>query len=248
MIDALGQRMKERYEDRIRILLPRRSYTVIRIDGKAFHSYTRNLKRPFDDSISYAMDRTAIELCSSIQGVQIAYVQSDEISIITTDFDNIHTEAWFNGNLQKIVSISSSMATAAFNEEIIAQCSSTHSFKSATFDARAFVIPDREEVLNYLIWRQQDATRNSIQMVAQSLYSHKELHGKNSSQLQEMIFRKGQNWDDYSIRNKRGHAIIRVATPEDRHKWIADTNTPIFTQDRDYLYNKIPVHGYEQSK
>lgn len=238
--------MKERYEERTRILLPRRTYTIIRIDGKAFHSYTRNFKRPFDDTLTNTMDRTAIELCKSIQGVQFGYVQSDEISLVLTDFTDIHTEAWFNGNLQKTVSVAASIATMAFNEETRTQ--QTAFDPTATFDARAFTIPDREEVMNYFIWRQQDATRNSIQMVAQSLYSHKELHNKNNSQLQEMIFQKGQNWDCCSPRNKRGSAILRVTNPEYRHEWLADSNTPIFTQDRDYLYNRIPVHGYEQSK
>lgn len=244
--DALGKRMKERYEERTCVLLPRRTYTIIRIDGKSFHSYTRNFKRPFDESLTNTMDRTTIELCKSIQGAQLGYVQSDEISLILTDFTDIHTEAWFNGNLQKTVSVAASIATMAFNAAVSRTLSATHN-ATATFDARAFTIPDREEVMNYFIWRQQDATRNSVQMVAQSLYSHKELHNKNNSQLQEMIFQKGQNWDSYAPRNKRGSAIIRVASPEHRHEWIADDNTPIFTQDRDYLYDRIPVHGYEQS-
>lgn len=257
--DGLGNRIKEQYEDRFRFMLPRRTYTVLRVDGKAFHSYTRKFKRPFDDDLSNAMDRTGIELCKNIQGAQLGFVQSDEISIVLTDFETTQTDAWFNGNLQKIVSVTASMATASFNIAIKDALSvqsargETHSDSPATFDARAFTIPDREEVLNYLIWRQKDASRNSLQMVAQSLYSHAALHGKNNASLHDLIFKKGQNWDDYSPRNKRGAAIVKeykvagCETPG-RSDWIADENTPIFTQDRDYLERRIPCHGYEKKQ
>lgn len=240
--------MKEQYEDRTRFFLPRRAYTIIRIDGRAFHTYTKAFERPFDSVLSNCMDFTAISLCETIQGAQIGFVQSDEISIVVTDFADIQTEAWFNGNLQKIVSVAASVATAAFNNYISGAAPST-----ATFDTRAFTIPDREEVLNYLIWRQQDATRNSVQQVAQSLYSHNELHGKNNSQLQEMIHQKGQNWDDYPPRNKRGVAIIKTppvlfgaGRPESN--WITDLDTPVFTKNREYLNQRIPSHGYDVSK
>jgi tRNA(His) guanylyltransferase len=253
VVDGLGDRMKEQYEDRTRFLLPRRTYTIIRVDGKAFHSYTRKFKRPFDDGLSNAMDRTCVELCKNIQGAQLGYVQSDEISIVVTDFESTQTAAWFNGNLQKIVSVASSMATAYFN--IFVQDCDRQNIPDgpATFDARAFTIPDREEVCNYLIWRQKDASRNSVQAVAQSLYSHAQLHGKNNANLQDLIFRMGQNWDDYSPRNKRGAAIARnynvagCETPG-RSEWQADQNTPIFTQDRGYLDDRIPYHGYEKKQ
>jgi tRNA(His) 5'-end guanylyltransferase len=196
------------------------------------------------------MDATAVSLCKAIQGAQIGYVQSDEISLLLTDFDNVQTDAWFNGNLQKIVSISAAMATMAFSSQATV-CGLPN---TVTFDARAFTIPDREEVMNYFVWRQQDATRNSVQMVAQSLYSHKELHGKNNSELQEMIHAKGQNWDAYPPRHKRGAAIVKTSFTEsrgftpfegnERHWWVADKNTPIFTQHREYLNERTPTPGY----
>lgn len=110
---SLGDRMKKQYEDRSRIYLQRRTYTIIRIDGKAFHTYTQGLERPFDSKFCRDMDKTAEFLCRNIQGAQFAFVQSDEISILLTDFETIATEAWFDANLQKMCSVSASLATAS---------------------------------------------------------------------------------------------------------------------------------------
>lgn len=214
MKDALGDRMKSYYEDRYRVHIPRRTYTIIRIDGKAFHTYTRGLKRPFDEQLIYDMNETTKFLCANIQGAKLGYVQSDEISILLTDFENIGTDAWFDCNVQKMVSISASYATAKFNqlriERGLDQSIKIEKIKLAHFDARVFIIPQREEAINYFIWRQQDATRNSIQSVAQSLYKGKnDLKGKNGNELQEMIFQKGQNWNDYPVGQKRGRLILK---------------------------------------
>ena len=233
--DSIGTRFKEQYENRALVLLPRRTYTIIRADGKAFHSYTRKLSRPFDSLLIQCMDWAAVTLCESIQGTNLGYVQSDEISLILTDFATKDTAAWYDNNLQKVVSVSSSIATMAFNER--ARELGLH--PTATFDARAFVIPDREEVMNYFVWRQQDATRNSIQSVAQSMYSPKELNGKNCDMLQEMIFQKGTNWNDLIPTLKHGRAIIKG-----EQGWMSDPSTPVFTQDRAYLGQRIPVPGY----
>ena len=269
MKDALGDRMKEFYEDRTRIKLPRRTFTIIRIDGKAFHTYTRGLERPFDEDLIEDMDATAAYLCKNIQGAKFAYVQSDEISLLLTDFDELGTHAWFDNNLQKMVSVAASMATAEFNRlrlmrgfgnyeqtptkgrAIISQ------FNMAQFDARAFQIPFIDEVENYFIWRQQDAVRNSISSVAQSLYSPRELHGVKTDQMQELIFQKGINWNDYAPRKKRGGIIRKVekvfvrrdttaevtqetvVIPESaiykRNVWELDAETPTFTQDREFI-------------
>lgn len=229
MKDELGNRMKSFYEDRARVYLSRRAYTVIRIDGKAFHTYTRGLKRPFDEQLIEDMNETTRFLCENVQGVKLGYVQSDEISLILTDFDKLTTSAWFDGNVQKMASIAASMATAKFNQlrllrlannkfiEIIS-INDIKNFKLAHFDARVFTIPSREETINYLIWRQQDATRNSISSVAQSLYSHKELNGKSTDQMQELIFQKGQNWNDYPVGQKRGRVILKSYTLVDSTK------------------------------
>lgn len=232
--DAIGDRMKSYYEDRTRFLLIRRSYTIIRIDGKAFHTYTKGLIKPFDQQLVNDMDQTACFLCKSIQGAKFAFVQSDEISILLTDFEEITTDSWFDGNIQKIASVSASMATARFNE--------LRPGKLAFFDSRVFQIPGKIEVENYFIWRQQDTVRNSISSAAQSVYSPKELDGKNTDQQQEMLFQKGINWNDYNITLKRGRLIVKEIYEKDgamRSRWIS-TGVPTFTQDRDFLSSRIP--------
>jgi tRNA(His) 5'-end guanylyltransferase len=232
--DSLGDRMKEFYENRTRNLLPRRTYTVIRVDGKAFHTYTRGLERPFDAKLIADMDATACYMCENIQGAKLAFVQSDEISIVLTDFDKLGTNAWFDGNIQKMASISASLATAKFNE--------LRPNKLALFDSRVFTIPTAVEVENYLIWRQQDTTRNSISSVAQYLYSPRELHGKDTGEMQEMCFQKGINWNDYEPKLKRGRLIVKEAYDKNgaqRTRWVS-TAPPIFTQERELLAELIP--------
>lgn len=248
MQDALGDRMKANYEDRTRISLPRRSYTLIRIDGKAFHTYTRGMIRPFDDGLIDDMDATAAYLCKNIMGAKFAFVQSDEISILLTDFEDIGTQSWFDSNLQKMCSVSSSQATRAFNEARLKR-NGMDAMKWAEFDSRVFQIPQKAEVENYFIWRQQDTTRNSISSVAQSLYSSKELHGKNTDEQQELIFQKGINWNDYAPKYKRGRMIVKETyekAPENdkgqtamRTRWVS-IEVPIFTQDRNFLAERIP--------
>lgn len=254
MKDELGERMKGYYEDRTRLHLPRRTYTIMRLDGKAFHTYTKGFKRPYDLNLMRIMDQTTIALCERIQGVKMAFTQSDEISLLLTDFDSIKTDAWFDGNVQKMASVSASIATAHFNngmyldEDILAPMS-----KVAYFDSRIFTVPDLNEVVNYFIWRQQDATRNSIQMGAQALYSQKQLNKKDTSELQELMFQKGVNWNDYPVGFKRGRMILKelkVEVPDTYHgvesvtrtKW-ASFEPPIFTQDKQFLLDRIPHRG-----
>jgi len=226
--------MKEFYENRTRNFLPRRTYTIIRVDGKAFHSYTRGLIRPFDEKLVNDMDETACYMCKNIQGAKFAFVQSDEISILLTDFEGLTTDAWFDGNIQKMVSISASLATAKFNE--------LRPNKIALFDSRVFTIPSDIEVENYFIWRQQDTTRNSISSVAQSMFSHRELENKNTDQMQEMCFQKGVNWNDFSAKLKRGRLIVKQDYEKEgatRSKWVS-VEPPIFTQEREMLKVLIP--------
>ena len=219
--DSLGDRMKGNYENRTRIFLPRRTYTIVRLDGKSFHTYTKGLNKPFDEGFISDMAETTKYLCQNIQGCKFGYVQSDEISLLLTDFDTLTTDAWFDGNIQKIASISASMATAKFNLLRINRTSSDNykayqeinkvwRFQLAMFDSRVFTIPSRTEVINYFVWRQQDAVRNSIQSLAQSKFSHKELEGKNTSVLQEMMFQKdGTNWDKLKDELKRGFMVVK---------------------------------------
>lgn len=239
--DSLGDRMKDSYENRTRYALPRRTHTIIRLDGKAFHTYTRGLDRPCDAQFMYDMGTTALFLCKNIEGARLAYTQSDEISLLLTDFGTPKTQAWFDGNLQKIVSVSASMATARFNQ--------LREGTLAYFDSRAFTIPDPAEVRNYFIWRQKDATRNSISMAAQAHFSHKQLHGKSSGEMQDMLWsRHGVNWNNYDPKFKRGSLVsskleldsveyvdkrsgeTRVAANVERRVWMVDA-APLFTAD-----------------
>jgi tRNA(His) 5'-end guanylyltransferase len=242
--DDLGKRMKENYEVRTRQFLPRRTNTIIRLDGKAFHTFTKGYERPFDDELIEMMNLTTKYLCENIQGCVMGYTQSDEITLVLQDYDKLTTDAWYDGQVQKIVSIAASMATACFNRLLMINYFADDGYKKgvsshfedemtreevgdhqipirkiinyfsfndpkALFDARVFTIPERGEVVNNLIWRQQDAVRNSISMVAQSLYSHKELYKKSTNEMQEMIFQKGQNWNDLDVGKKRGRMVVR---------------------------------------
>jgi tRNA(His) guanylyltransferase len=240
MQDSLGDRMKSYYEDRTRFMLLRRAYTIIRVDGKAFHTFTKNLKAPFDDDFMEDMDICAAYLCKNIMGAKFAFVQSDEISILVTDFEQLTTEAWFDGNLQKMCSVSASLATSSFNQARLVRLGAIKTF--ANFDSRVFQVPTSTEAENYFIWRQQDTVRNSISSVAQSLYSHKELHGKSTSAMQELIFQKGNNWNNYAPRYKRGRLIVKEEYKKDgatRTQWMP-IEVPTFTQDRLFLQCRMP--------
>jgi len=268
--DDLGDRMKADYEQRTRVLLPRRTYTIVRVDGKAFHQYTRGLARPFDFELMADMDMTAIALCKEVTGCAFAYVQSDEISLLLTDFATPATEAWFDGSLQKIVSITASIATAAFNrarfvrsmrrklevgEEALPP-EGWETFPMAQFDSRAFTIPNPGEVASYFLWRQQDATRNSISMATRAEYPHEAVVGKSTDAMQEMLWQRGINWNDYPDACRRGRMIVRTKRCETityRHKRTGEAQTadvernfwqmeppPVFSRDRDYLGTRIP--------
>jgi tRNA(His) guanylyltransferase len=248
--DALGDRMKAQYERRTRYMLPRRTWTVIRVDGKAFHTYTRGLEKPFDTQLVYDMSRTAAFLAAQVEGTKLAYVQSDEISLVLTDFANPQTQAWFDGNVQKMCSISASIATAEFN--------SRRPDQMAFFDSRVFTIPDRTEVENYLVWRQADAVRNSIQMLAQAHFSHKKMHGLNQNELQDkLMVEKRVNWNDLPDHLKRGSVVYRgselkpvtytdkrtgevvTTDPVERFSWIVE-GAPRFSQNREWLSEVLP--------
>jgi len=213
---GIGDRMKSQYEHRTRQSLPRRTNTIIRLDGKSFHTYTEGLDKPFDEGLIEDIQQTAIYLCENIQGAKCAFTQSDEITLLLTDYDTITTHAWFDGNVQKITSTSAGYASVKFYQQRLLRAVEGNLpmdeviFKDSlpTFDSRVFTIADKEEVVNNFIWRQQDAERNSIQMLAQSIYSHNELHKKNTSMLQDMCFDKGHNWNDLHFSKKRGSLIL----------------------------------------
>lgn len=243
--DNLGNRMKG-YEGITRNFLTKRIPVIIRLDGKAFHTFTKGMNRPFDELLIASMQETAKYLCENIQGCKMAYTQSDEITLLLTDFESIDTQGWFEYNIQKMLSISASMATLAFNKIFRDKVMDNNieeymnKIDKALFDSRVFTLP-KEEVCNCFIWRQQDATRNSIQMVGQANFSHKELHGKSCDKIQDMLFsQKNINWNDLDTYLKRGSCVVKETYVNDltgvlRSRWVIDVDIPIFSKERDYI-------------
>lgn len=197
----IGKRMKENYENRSNVYLTRRVPVILRLDGKAFHTYTKDLQKPFDDSFIWTIASTMEYLCQNIQGAKFGYSQSDEISILITDYDNLETNAWLDYNTQKMTSVAASMATAYFNNLF-------HKEEFAFFDARVFNIP-KEEILNYFIWRQKDWERNSLNMFARSFYSHRELLNKKKNDIHEMLHQRNENWANLPSVQKNGTVVIK---------------------------------------
>lgn len=255
------------YENVTNTRLTRRTPVILRLDMRSGHSFTKGFDKPFDDVFITSMQQTMAYLCSNIQGCVLGYHQSDEITLVLIDYQSIDTDAWFDYRVQKLCSVTSSMATMAFNKYFYENVNAFESCnyelglmddrkkelgniywdaveKGAMFDARCFNIP-KEEVVNALIYRQQDCTRNSIQMLGQSEFSSKALHGKNQSQIQDMLMLElGINWNDLDTYKKRGSCCIKetfYADNIERTIWKIDTNIPIFTQDRYYIERFIYI-------
>lgn len=246
---TLGDRMKG-YERVTQNKLIPKMPVIIRLDGKAFHTFTKGLERPFDESLHDAMLHTTHNLVHAIQGAVFAYTQSDEISILLRDWDKITTESWFNGNIQKVVSVSASMATAHFNNLF----NHPKHTVPALFDSRVFQLPFNE-VTNYFIWRQRDAERNSVNMLGQSQFSHKQLQGKNVSQVQDMLMTQLDapvNWNDIDTWKKRGACItsdyVEKESGKLRRVLALDNEIPIFTQDRGYIDQYLEVPNGENPR
>lgn len=270
----LAKRMKQ-YESVAKTTLVRRMPVIIRLDGRSFHTFTKGFKRPFDDILVKTMQETMKYLCENIQGCVLGYTQSDEITLVLVDYKNLDSQSWFDNEVQKICSIAASMATMAFNKnfyheianqskrlytEYLEEQDSTYienleksMNKGAMFDARVFNIP-KEEVTNNIYWRQLDATRNSIQMVGQANFSHKELQNKSCNQIQDMLFtQKGINWNDIPTYLKRGSCCIKENyifenanekrdSCSERSRWIIDKEIPIFKgKNREYIDSLVYV-------
>ena len=292
--DDLGVRMKTFYEQIPKTKLMRRCPVALRIDGKAFHTFTRGFQKPFDEVLIKSMQETMKYLCENIQGCVLGYTQSDEITLILVDYKKLTSAAWFDYEIQKICSIAASMATMIFNKRFeenylnyiatlepdfsneneaneyknIFVTYSNANNKGAMFDCRCFNIP-KEEVTNNIYWRQLDASRNSIQMVGQANFSHKELQNKSCNEIQDMLMtQKGINWNDLPIYQKRGsccvkrefwvdkndgeefskeyqEALSRTTMDESaikRTEWIIDTEIPIFKgEGREYIDKLIYI-------
>jgi tRNA(His) 5'-end guanylyltransferase len=203
---ALSDRMK-RYEQAQALHLTRRVPVIVRVDGRAFHSFTRGCARPYDPWIINSMVVAAQSLAGSMDGCRLAYVQSDEASLLLTDFARPETEAWFAYDLQKVVSLAAAGMTARFAEGYLdpdREMPRHH----AEFDARAFNLP-REEVANYFLWRARDWHRNSVLMFAQARFSPKQMHGKKLPELHDMLHEIGRNWaTDTNPQERNGTFIL----------------------------------------
>ena len=266
---TLGQRMKE-YEAVNEFKLVNNMPVIIRLDGRAFHTFTKGFTKPFDFDFNNCMHYTMKRLCENIPNCVFGYTQSDEITLVLVNDFNPNSCAWFDNNLQKIASISASMATWIFNKSFLLaineydfqwRCSLTpqsceiqeehkqyverlraSAFKGAMFDARVFTVP-KDEIINCLIWRQQDAIRNSIQSCGQAVYSHRELHGKSSKEILEMLAAepvfKFVNWENQPTKFKYGSCCVKDDVQEVngaiRTKWRVDYEIPVFTEDREYV-------------
>ena len=273
--DALGDRMKQ-YEAVPKGFLTRRLPAIIRLDGSHFHTVTRGFARPFDDVLTASMQQTMKYLCESIQGCVLGYTQSDEISLVLVDYKKLDTEPWFGYNIQKCVSTSAAMASAAFakffqknanvyvkatqcismgenQEGNIVYITPDSEFRSKayakalsgipTFDSRIFTLP-KEEVCNYILWRQNDCIRNSIEALGQAHFSANQLHKKSQYDILNMLYAdKDIDWNDLPTHLKRGSCCIKTEIPGEKHpKWKIDTEIPIFKkEDRKYVDDLIYV-------
>ena len=239
--ETLGSRMKQ-YEECYNVRIPRRFPMIVRLDGRAFHSWTRrvNCVKPFDEALMDLMAKTSKFLCENIEDCMFAYTQSDEISLLIRDDKSSVSTPWFDKRLQKVASLSASMATYFFNAE-----NPFDRKLPAFFDSRAFILP-ADEVRAYFIWRQNDASKNSLSMLAQSLYSHTELVGKKREELMDLCVNNGMNWNALSIPKKRGCGVYRKPVVVNgkmgavtRMKFFIDLQIPIFSSDDCTLFEEF---------
>lgn len=198
-MDSLGDRIK-RYEKTFNQQALRRTPLMIRVDGRAFHTLTRNADKPFDHKLIYAMVKSSIDVAKDMQGFKCAYIQSDEATFLITDYDDIKSQGWFDYDLSKVISISSSIMSVSFNKYYDTD-------KMPVFDSRAFNVPEND-VVNAFLWRAKDWERNSLQMYCRSFFSHKELHGKNRNDMHEMLHTIDKNWTTDLIGQERNGTFL----------------------------------------
>lgn len=266
--DDLGNRMKTNYEQIPKTKLMRRCPVVVRIDMRCGHTYCKGFKRPFDDVFIKSIQDTALYLAKNVSGCVLTYQQSDEISLLLIDYKKLESQAFFDYEVQKVCSITASMATLAFSkafrdisERYFNSILTDHQLlylndedqkycdiikrainKGAMFDSRCFNIPV-EEVTNYFYWRESDAIRNSIQMVGQANFSHKELQNKSCANIKDMLLEKGIDWDGLPIHQQRGSCCVKTSENVNgilRSKWVIDNDIPIFINEgRVYIDERL---------
>jgi len=247
MAEMLAERMKK-YENKY--YLPQNLPVIIRIDGRAFHTLTKNMGKPYDMTFIDMMNKIAICLCERIQNCRMAYLQSDEISLLI--YQEPGETAWFDNEAQKLASVTASTASAMATKFMDSLDEYTLWYSKdyiISFDSRAFVLPILD-VVNYFSWRQMDWERNSLSMLATSFYSQKELNGKKAAEMHDMIHKAGGNWNNLATSLKRGRCCIKESRTEhvkndffegdvERYKWVIDNEIPIFAQDLTYILSRL---------
>lgn len=226
-----------RYENTTRNFLTIRTPVIIRVDGNAFHTLTKSYGwKHYDDKFTSLMVRTAKDAMSHIAGVRFAYVQSDEISFLLTDYEKLDTQPWFEYNINKLVSISAAVVTAYFNNNNTYKRIPTD--KIGWFDSRAFNVP-KEDVNNYFVWRQKDAIRNSMSILAREHFSHRQLQSKNFMDMGKMLYDNGISWYDLPPHRIYGLAVYKkdmnIGTIPKRLEWYIDSDIREFDKDRNFV-------------
>jgi len=218
--DILGDRMKFNYENRSKTYLTRRTPVIIRLDGVAFHTFTRGFVKPFDKRLMETMQEVTLGLCREIQGVVLGYTQSDEITLVLVDYKELDSQAWYDYGVQKLCSVAASKATKLFNKIFAEKAAglikryyddflpNKKKYEYLIDDVKKVVNAyerglkngaefdarcfniPMEEVLNCVLWRIKDCNRNSINSLGQAHFSHKELQNKNTSEVQDMLMEK----------------------------------------------------------
>lgn len=215
------------YENSNNLVLPKNVPLILRVDGRAFHTLTKKLDKPFDIRMMNMMNQVAQDLCKEIMNARIAFIQSDEISILI--YNHILSDVWFGNKLQKMTSISASVATLSA-AKMLDNYGINYGNK-LSFDSRVFLIPEKD-VNNYFIWRQRDWERNSLQMLTRSYYTHAEVEGKNHIEMYDMLHVAGDNWDNLPTEYKRGRCVVYDC---ENSKWTVDNNIPVFAQQHGYI-------------
>jgi len=204
---TISDRIK-RYELSSNGFLLLRGFIIIRVDGRAFHTFTRKFKKPFDNILIESMVSAGERCAKEMSGFRLGYHQSDEFTFAISDLESYESEMWFGGKIQKIASISASMFTAYFNECLELDLQENMGSGVAMFDSRCFNVPV-EDVANVFIWRQRDWERNSIQMFSRNFFSHKELMNKKTTDMHEMLHGIGENWANLEPKLKNGTFITK---------------------------------------
>ena len=248
--ESLGDRMKfyeRHFGSNLTYLMPLVP-AVIRLDGRAFHTFTRGLDRPFDRGMTDLMDRTTRYLVEETNAC-IGYTQSDEITLVLYA-ESHNSQIHLDGKVDKLNSLLASAASLYFASHLEDYIPSKAG-QRPQFDCRCFSVPNKAEAVNALVWREQDATRNSIQMLGQANFSHARLQNKSCDEIQELLFsEKGINWNDTRDRDKRGgyfqrRHIERAFTAEElsnlpeRHE--ARSNPDLVITRREIAAVEMPI-------